>query len=173
VPVLPGVYFSMVIGVAIYFWAGRSLFRTGIAMVLTVLGWILAYLLTAHIYFSIDDDLRNMMHPQEPKSSDPIPLPVNVNYLVGMCGLVGGFVGSATTVFGVSVAARQFETVEHWTRTILIGTVLGVFLEMYAPPMGSTFSLHFDSELPLFLCWQMGVAASVAYGLSLKASGPA
>lgn len=169
-PVLPGLYFSLVIGAAIYLWAGRSLFRTGMAMVLTVLGWILAFLLTLHIYSSINDDFRNMMHPQEPKSSDPISLTVDVNYLAGMCGLVGGFVGSATTVIGVSVAARQFETVEHWTRTILIGTVLGFLLEMYAPPMGSTFSLHFGSALPLFVCWQMGVAASVAYELSLKAS---
>ena len=77
-------------------------------MVLTVFGWILACRLGVHIYLSINDDLHQyVMNPQRPKSSKlHLTLPVNVNYLVGMCELVGGFVGSATTVFGVSVAAR-------------------------------------------------------------------
>lgn len=170
VPILPGLYFGIVIALATYAWAEKGAFRTIMVFVLTVVAWMLACRATMYIYGTIDDEIHSMMVPQISDSTIVRRWPITPDYLLGLCGLVGGLVGSSITAFAVSMVAKQFRTMAHLTRTILIGTLLGFLLEMYLPNNTPTaLSLfHIESTLPLFVCWQMAVAASIAYGLNNK-----
>ena len=173
VPVLPGVYFGLVIALATYLWAGRNVLGTAIALMGTVLAWIAAAKLSVHIYTTIDSEVQDVISSikRVPQSPEPLKLPLSLDYLLGLCGIVGGFVGAAITVLGVAVTAKPMRSVSRWVPTIMIGTVLGALLEFYAPKSdtGSVLKvLHIGSLLPLYVCWQMAVAASIAHGLSAE-----
>jgi hypothetical protein len=171
VPVLPGVYFGLVIAFATYLWAGRDVLGTAIALIGTVIAWIAAAKLSIHIYTTIDSEIQDAISAIEraPLSPQPLKLPLSLDYLVGLCGIVGGFVGSAITVLGVAVTAKPMRNVSRWAPTILIGTVLGALLEFYASKSDTDpvlKALHIGSLLPLYVGWQMAVAASITHGLS-------
>jgi hypothetical protein len=70
-----------------------------------------------------------------------------------MAGFIAGLVGSLITVAGISFASRDSRTYGTWIRTILIGAVAGLLLQLQA------------TLLPLLVVWQTAVAASIAYGL--------
>ena len=89
-----------------------------------------------------------------------------VNYLLGLCGMLGGLVGSAVLVVIISAAVSSTRAVPSWTRTVLVGTVAGLFLECLASRAAGKLFIHVDSLLPLFLVWQMSVAASLAYSFA-------
>jgi hypothetical protein len=168
VPILPGIYFGLVLGLATYLWAGRDFPRTGIVVFFTIVAWIAAWRSTEYVHFTITSAIRALSATAPTESdtvSESIWVSPNLPFLAGLCGLVGGLVGSSITVCGVSIAAPQLRTVPHWTRTLLIGMLLGSLLEMFVK---SSFPLHIGSDVPLYVCWQMAVAASVAYGLGLK-----
>jgi hypothetical protein len=95
-----------------------------------------------------------------------------VNYLLGLCGMLGGLIGSGVLVLIVSTVVSSIRTVPAWTRTVLIGTVAGLFLECLASQAVGEWFIHTDSLLPLFLIWQMSVAASLAYSLATPVAKP-
>jgi hypothetical protein len=176
VPLLPGVYFAFVVAFATFFWAGRDILRTSMVFLMTVFAWYLAVRVALHIYSTIDDAVR-AQYPL-PKSPAPGPddafpdnirWPVHAPYLLGMCGIVAGFVGSLVTAFAVSVAARRFRLAQHWMRTLLTGSALGLLLELESyPKFLPTFftdPIFNGNLLLLYVCWQAGVAGSIAYGL--------
>ena len=173
VPVLPGVYFGSVIALATYVRAGRKVLGTAIALIGTVLAWIAAAKLSVHIYTTIDSEIQDVISSIEraPQSAEPLKLPLSLDYLLGLCGIAGGFVGAAITVLGVAVTAKPMRSVSRWAPTIVIGTVLGALLEFYAPKSdtGSILKvLHIGSLLPLYVCWQMAIAASITHGLGVE-----
>jgi hypothetical protein len=134
-PLLPGIYFGMVLGLAIWFWVSRSPLK-----ILTALG-------------EIDQMLKEIAAPG--KIFPPI------KFVLAVCGVLGGLVGSTILTFGLSLVCKEFGAFENWARIVMPGTALGVLLELLAKD--DKFALHVGSLLPLFLAWQVTVAAVIAY----------
>ena len=132
---LPGIYFGMVLGLAIWFWVSRSPLK-----ILTALG-------------EIDQMLKEIAAPG--KIFPPI------KFVLAVCGVLGGLVGSTILTFGLSLVCKEFGAFENWARIVMPGTALGVLLELLAKD--DKFALHVGSLLPLFLAWQVTVAAVIAY----------
>jgi hypothetical protein len=88
----------------------------------------------------------------------PLPgkLPM-ITFVFAVCGVLGGLVGSAILTFGLSLVSAF----ENWARVVMPGTVLGILLELSAKD--DKFALHLGTLLPLFLGWQMTVAAIIGY----------
>jgi hypothetical protein len=133
-PLLPGVYFALVLSIGTLAWATKSKFEVLTVFLLTVLAWFLAVEATLSVHTFLKEATA---------------------YPDALSGMVGGLVGASITVYGVSLAQQQFRNVQDWIRTIAIGGIAGVFLELE----------HLHSLLPLFLVWQPSVAASIGYGL--------
>ena len=145
-PLLPGIYFGLVICLGIFLWEERRPLELLVVLVGVVIAWILAY----RTALSVSDFLNQFRDGDSRKFS----------YIFAITGLVSGLVGSLGTVIAVSLASPDFREHSDWLRTIALGTVAGALLHFGDAPLG-TF-------LPLFIVWQAAVAASVAYGLVTK-----
>jgi Mn2+/Fe2+ NRAMP family transporter len=142
-PLLPGIYFGIVICFGIFLWEERRPLELLVVLVGVVIAWILAY----RTAISVHDFLNQF------RDGDSRKLP----YIFAITGLVSGLVGSLVTVIAVSLASPDFREHSDWLRTIALGTVAGALMHFGdAPPA---------SFLPLFIVWQAAVAASIAYGL--------
>jgi len=84
-----------------------------------------------------------------------------INFTLAVCGVLGGLVGSATLTFALSLVCKEFGRFENWARIVMPGTALGVLLELVAKD--DKLPVHIGSMLPLFLGWQMTVAAIIGY----------
>jgi hypothetical protein len=144
-PLLPGIYFGLVICLGIFLWEERSPLELLVVLVGVAIAWILAYRTAISVH-----DFLNQFRAGTPGNSE---LPYNF----AITGLVAGLVGSLGTVIAVSLASPDFREHSDWLRTIALGTVTGALLH-FGDATPGTF-------LPLFIVWQAAVAASVAYGL--------
>jgi hypothetical protein len=142
-PLLPGIYFGLVICLGIFLWEERRPLELLVVLAGVAIAWILAY----RTAISVHDFLNQF------RDGDSRQLP----YIFAITGLVSGLVGSLGTVIAVSLASPDFREHSDWLRTIAIGTVAGALLH-FGDTRPGTF-------LPLFIVWQAAVAASVAYGL--------
>jgi hypothetical protein len=84
-----------------------------------------------------------------------------INFTFAVCGVLGGLVGSATLTFALSLVCKEFGAFENWARIVMPGTALGVLLELLAKD--DKLPVHIGSMLPLFLAWQVTVAAVIGY----------
>jgi Mn2+/Fe2+ NRAMP family transporter len=142
-PLLPGIYFGVVICLGIFLWEERRPLELLVVLVGVTIAWILAY----RTAISLHDFLNRF------RDGDSRQLP----YIFAVTGLVSGLVGSLATVIAVSLASPDFRGHSDWLRTIALGTIAGALMHFGDAPPGSF--------LPLFIVWQAAVAASVAYGL--------
>jgi hypothetical protein len=142
-PLLPGIYFGLVICLGIFLWEERRPLELAVVLVGIVIAWILAYRTALSVH-----DFLNQFRGGDGR---------NLSYIFAITGLVSGLVGSLGTVIAVSLASPDFREHSDWLRTIAIGTVAGALLH-FGDTKPGTF-------LPLFIVWQVAVAASVAYGL--------
>jgi hypothetical protein len=172
---LPGIIFGFLVAAAAYWYGTRDRLLLLVALGFTVVAWTLAFDATYVTY----DRLAQFQKPAsisrdaEPASTDsekgtdsepdkPLILvkeDLQIPYLAGMSGIVGGLVGGFGTVLGVSIANRRFRRLESWVTTIAIAAVLGTLLE--AARFGETFGL-----LTLFVVWQSAVIALIASRLT-------
>ena len=143
---LPGMYFGLVVCIAIFLIETRDAVKLALAFVAVVIAWICAWRTGSEIYLYLE------------KLHSGAPDRVGIPYPYAVAGFIAGIVGSLITVVGVSFASRGFRTAANWTRTILIGALAGLLLQLQ--PTSE------ESLLPLFLVWQPAVAASIAYGLA-------
>jgi Mn2+/Fe2+ NRAMP family transporter len=144
-PLLPGIYFGIVICVGVFLWEERGPLELLVVLVGVVIAWILAYRTAISVH-----DFLNRFHADTPGN-------IKSAYIFAITGLVSGLVGSLCTVIAVSLASPDFREHGDWLRTIALGTAAGALMHFGdAPPA---------SFLPLFIVWQAAVAASVAYGL--------
>jgi hypothetical protein len=81
--------------------------------------------------------------------------------MYAVCGVLGGFVGSATLASALALICKEFRAFENWARIVMPGTALGFLLELALKD--ETLPIHIGSLLPLFLAWQMTIAAVVGY----------
>ena len=84
-----------------------------------------------------------------------------INFTFAVCGVLGGLVGSTTLTFSLSLVCKEFGAFENWARIVMPGTALGVLAELAAKD--DKIPMHIGSMLPLFLAWQVTVAAITGY----------
>jgi hypothetical protein len=85
----------------------------------------------------------------------------SINFTFAVCGVLGGLVGSTILTFALSLLCKEFGRFENWARIVMPGTALGVLLELAA--RDDKLPVHIGSMLPLFLAWQVTVAAIIGY----------
>ena len=152
-PLLPGIYFGIVLGLAIWLWVSRNLLKIFTVLLSTVIAWVAAHITAEYVFGEIELMLKEIATPG--KILPPI------NFVLAVCGVLGGLVGSTILTFGLSLVCKEFGAFENWARVVMPGTVLGILLELLAKD--DKFALHLGTLLPLFLGWQMTVAAIIGY----------
>ena len=152
-PLLPGIYFGIVIGLAIWFWASRNPLKILTVLLSTVIAWVAAHITAEYVFGEIEQMLKEIAAPG--KILPPI------NFVLAVCGVLGGLVGSTILTFGLSLVCKEFGAFENWARVVMPGTALGFLLELAEG--NDKLALHLGTLLPLFLGWQMTVAAIIGY----------
>jgi hypothetical protein len=153
VPLLPGVFFGTVLALAIWLWVSRRIFAIAAILLSTVLAWFAAWITAEYAFDSIQKMLEEIAAPGK-----VVP---TINFVFAVCGVLGGLVGSATLTFALSLVCKEFGAFENWARIVMPGTALGVLLELIAKD--DKLPIHIGSILPLFLAWQVTVAAVIGY----------
>ncbi len=164
-PLPPALWFGLVLCVGIALWTSRNLFHLFVVLISCFLAWILAVETTLYLQHSIKIYMKGIPRPGPAVLEFVLPI---MNYLWGACGMIGGFLGSIIVVLGMSAVLPAFRKSRCRGRTILFGTLSGVLLEAIVAPSEDGLPIHLQSLLPVFLVWQIGVAASIAYGLEPK-----
>ena len=150
---LPGIYFGMVLGLAIWFWVSRSALKILTVLLSTVIAWVAARITAEHAFGAIQQMLKEIA---EPGNTFP-----TINFMFAVCGVLGGLVGSTILTLGLSLVCKEFGAFENWARVVMPGTALGFLLELAEG--NDKLALHLGTLLPLFLGWQMTVAAIIGY----------
>ena len=145
-PLLPGIYFGIVLCIGVFLWEKKGPLELAVVLVGVIIAWILAWRTALSVH-----DFLNQFHAGEIPDSRKFP------YIFAIAGMLSGLVGSLGTVVAVSLVSPDFREHGDWLRTIALGTLAGALLHFGDAPNG-TF-------LPLFIVWQAVVAASVGYGL--------
>jgi hypothetical protein len=123
-------------------------------LVSTVLAWFAADFTAQYAFASIQKMLDEIAAPGK-------IFPTTINFTFAVCGVLGGLVGSTTLTFALSLVCKEFGAFENWARIVMPGTALGVLLELLAKD--DKLPVHIGSTLPLFLAWQVTVAAVIGY----------
>lgn len=152
VPLLPGIYFGFALALGAYAWKRNNLFAVSATLFGTVIAWIVAVeisysavLYLNYLYPTTPGTLPNLI-----ASAPPIP------FLI-FAGIVGGFVGGALTLVGISFVIPDFRTINNWSRTLLVASLAGALLAQDT----NNFTI-------LLIVWQVSVAASIAFGWSFQ-----
>jgi hypothetical protein len=143
----------MVLGLAIWFWVSRSAWKILTVLLSTVIAWVAAFFTAEHAYDAIQQMLKEIAAP-----GTFLP---SINFMYAVSGVLGGLVGSTTLTFALSLVCKEFGAFENWARIVMPGTALGVLLELGAKD--DKLRVHIGSILPLFLAWQVTVAAVIGY----------
>jgi hypothetical protein len=152
-PLLPGIYFGMVLGLAIWFWVSRSPLKILTVLLSTVIAWAAARFTAEYAFGAIQQMLKEIAAP-----GNTFP---TINFMFAVCGVLGGLVGSTILTFGLSLVCKEFGAFENWARVVMPGTALGLLLEL--AEKDDKLALHLGTLLPLFLVWQVTVAAVIGY----------
>jgi hypothetical protein len=153
VPLLPGLFFGTVLALAIWLWVSRGIFAIAAILLSTVLAWLAAEITSEYAFASIQKMLDEIAAPGK--------IFPTINFTFAVCGVLGGLVGSTTLTFALSLVCKEFGAFENWARIVMPGTALGVLLELIAKD--DKLPVHIGSILPLFLAWQVTVAAVIGY----------
>ena len=143
----------MVLGLAIWFWVSRSALKILTVLLSTVIAWVAAKFTAEYAFEAIQQMLKEIAAPGK--------IFPTINFMFAVCGVLGGLVGSTILTFGLSLVCKEFGAFENWARVVMPGTVLGILLEL--AEKDDKFALHLGTLLPLFLGWQMTVAAIIGY----------
>jgi hypothetical protein len=152
-PLLPGIFFGTVLSLAIWLWVSRHPFKLGYILLATAVAWVGAKITAEHVFGSIQQMLVEIA-----PGGATFP---TINFMFAVSGVLGGLVGSTTLTFGLSLVCKEFGEFENWARVVMPGTALGVLLELGAKD--DKLPAHIGSILPLFLAWQVTVAAIIGY----------
>src|SRR5215831_52351 len=107
VPLLPGVFFGTVLALAIWLWVSRSIFAIAVILLSTVLAWFAAEITAQHAFEAIQQMLQEIAAPGKP---------LEINFMLAVCGVLGGLVGSTILTFGLSLVCKEFGAFENWAR---------------------------------------------------------
>jgi hypothetical protein len=156
-PLLPALWFGLVLCIGTALWASRRVFDLSIIMLSSFAAWFAAVETAAGLHLSIERQVKAAL-----PSGASAP---SLAYLDAGCGMIAGLVGSAIVVAVIWAAIKAFRTSGAWARTMLFGTVAGSLLEFINDGLTPALPIHIGTALPLYLVWQVSVAASIAYAL--------
>ncbi len=106
IPLLPAIYFGLVLCTGVYLWESKRIRDLAITFASVLVAWMCAYELA----------VRLSQH-------------LNTTFELAICGVAGGFVGSLLTAFGVCLVSKDVRTRAFLVRTVLIGTIAGSLLQ--------------------------------------------
>lgn len=138
VPMLPAIFFGIVIALGIFSWESRNPIPMLIVFAGVIIGWWCAFHLAVSLY-----DEKNKL-------------------ALLWIGAASGFVGSLITSISLWIASEDFRANLSIVKTVAYGTIAGMmlyFMESGGPIHGLT---------PLFVVWQAGVAGIVGYALAFR-----
>jgi hypothetical protein len=159
-PLLPAFWFGLVLCIGTALWASRRSFDLAIVMLSSFAAWYAAVETAAGLHLSIERQVKAAL-----PSGASAP---SLAYLDAGCGMVAGLVGSVIVVAVIWAVITAFRTSGAWARTILFGTVSGSLLEFINEGLTPALPIHIGSALPLYLVWQVSVAASIGHALAGK-----
>jgi hypothetical protein len=154
-PVLPGIFFGVVPSLGIWLWVSRQPFKMAFILLASVVAWIAVKIAAERAYASIQQMLTEIASRER---SFP-----RKNFMLAASGVLGGLAGSSILTFALSLICKEFGMFENWARIVMPGMAFGVLLEL--SEMDDKLVLHIGSLLPLFLAWQMTVAAAIGYSM--------
>jgi hypothetical protein len=146
----PAFYFGLALCAGVALWENRSPLRLAVVFVAVAIAWIAAYETAIEI-----DRYLERFRMTNPPNADGVA--VQFPYIMAVAGFIAGVVESAITAMGVAIVSRDFRSYGSVSRTILIGAVAGMLMQI-----DTNWS---PGPLLLFVTWQAAVAASVAYGI--------
>jgi hypothetical protein len=121
----------------------------------TVIAWVAAHFTAEYAFGAIQQMLKEIAAP-----GNNFAFPM-INFMCAVSGVLGGLVGSTTLTFALSLVCKEFGAFENWARIVMLGTALGVLLELGAKD--DKLPVHIGSILPLLLAWQVTIAAVIGY----------
>jgi hypothetical protein len=133
--VLTGLWFGLVIGFAVWRWAGASMAAAVMGVLVTWIGWEVA----VNVALQIDGPL--LRGTQIPESVRPYA-----------AGFIAGAVGALITWAAIAMHVPYIRRGSAGLRITGTGAVFGLLLPS---------TNHFDSGLVLLLPWQVAVAAMI------------
>jgi hypothetical protein len=138
VPMLPAIFFGIVVALGIYSWEARHPVPILIVFAGVAVAWWAAY------WFALTFSDRN-----------------NANALIWI-GAVSGVIGALLTSVALWIASEDFRKIKNVLLAIVIGGVAGMLLRLIegAGPVHGT--------APLFVVWQGAMAALIGYALAFS-----
>jgi hypothetical protein len=176
-PLLPAVWFGLVLCAASMLWVSRKPFDLFVLLLASCLAWIAAYHVTVLVHDSIQSQFSQVaitpnIDPAQPDTVPPAPAIRTISYIDGVSGMIGGLIGSTIIVFGISIILPSFRAFGFWAQTILVGTLAGCLLELADPPLDGGVPFHLGTFLPMYLTWQIGVSSTIANNLTPRLNYP-
>jgi hypothetical protein len=187
VTVLPGIFFGALIAFCNWMFGLREKFSFGAIVFFTAVSWVLAYNATFLTFSKLEDYTKTITLPappgpvpgglgndgnsgnsdvntgdqnfvMPPEKQQPLPL-AGV-----LCGMIGGLVGGAGTLFGVAVVNARVRRIEKLLPILVAAILIGSILQFGLSSSKSV--LKTVSFVLLFVCWQAAVAGMIAQVLS-------
>ncbi len=142
VPLLPAIFFGIVVALGIYSWEARHPIPILIVLVGVIAAWWAAY------WFALTFYDRN-----------------NNNALIWL-GAASGAIGAAITSAALWIASEDFRTLRNLVTTIVFGAAAGMLLRLMTGFDSVMAPVH--GLAPLFVIWQAGVAGLIGYALAFR-----
>lgn len=138
VPMLPAIFFGIVVALGIYSWESHNPIPMVIVIVGVAIAWWAAY------WFALTFSDRN-----------------SANSLIWV-GAVSGAIGAALTSVGLWVASEDFRKTNNVILALVIGALAGMLLRL----IDGGGPLH--GTAPLFVVWQAALAGLIGYALAFR-----
>lgn len=142
VPMLPAVFFGLVIALGIYSWEARHPAPMLIVLAGVAIAWWAAYWFALNFY---NDN--------------------NKNALIWI-GAASGAIGAILTSIGLWIASEDFRTTRNVVIAVVFGAVAGTLLRLMVGFDSTLAPVH--GLAPLFVVWQAGIAGLVGYALAFR-----
>ena len=138
VPMLPALFFGIVVALGIYSWEARHPIPIVIVFVGVVVAWWVAYSIALNLY----DDKNKIS--------------------LIWTGAISGAAGAILTSVTLWIASEDFRKPNNVIIAVVIGAVAGMllyYIDQGGPVHGTA---------PLFVVWQAGIAGLIGYALAFR-----
>ncbi|MCW5680605.1 MAG: hypothetical protein KF794_03980 [Xanthobacteraceae bacterium] len=140
VPMLPAVFFGIVIALGIYSWEARHPAPIVIALIGVAIAWWVAVKTGTTIYEGLEKSRATFAY----------------------AGILAGLVGALLVSITLWITSEDFRSLRNLITTAVFGAVAGALLAF------SSSSATPAGLVPLFVIWQAGIAGIVGYALAFR-----
>jgi|GEM_PF-2249388 len=142
VPMLPALFFGIVVALGIYSWEARHWAPILIVIAGVAIAWWAAYWFALTVY---NDN--------------------NKDALIWI-GAVSGAIGALVTSIGLWIASEDFRMNRNVVIAVVFGAVAGTLLRLMVGFDSALAPVH--GLAPLFVIWQAGIAGLIGYALAFR-----